>query len=460
MSDAINVGIRALELYFPKNFVDQTEFEKFNGETNPGKYTIGFGQLKMGFYCDHEDINSICLTVTNNLLEKNEIDKNSIGFLAVGTETIIDKSKSVKTVLMRLFGENTDIEGVDVKNACYGGTQALFHAVDWVRANWESEKRYAIAVMADIAIYANGPARPTGGAGAFAVLIGPDAPFVVEKGLRATFMEDVYDFYKPIGGVASDFPVVNGPLSLSAYSKALKNTYKKYQEKAKRIIKEDVSLDSFDSVMFHSPFVRSVQKNLGLLAYSDYLNGKTNKLVDPQNFSQFTKMSDQDLHGNANFTKVSLASSINLWQEKTAPNTCFNQLIGNMYTPSLYGQLVSRIGRIEGPLQHNLRFLLFSYGSGCASTMFSMISNTCADKEILEKMKASCQDAVKRLDQRTKVSPEVYTQKLDERDILNQGILPYVPKSVNNEQLTNLFPGTFYLTDVDAKFRRSYAFHS
>jgi len=36
--------------------------------------------------------------------------------------------------------------------------------------------------MGDIAVYANGNARPTGGAGACALLIGPNAPVVFESG--------------------------------------------------------------------------------------------------------------------------------------------------------------------------------------------------------------------------------------------------------------------------------------
>lgn len=76
-----------------------------------------------------------------NLLGLLQVSTSSVGFLAVGTETLIDKSKSVKTALMELFDDNHDIEGVDVKNACYGGTQALFHAVDWVTANWEEESK-------------------------------------------------------------------------------------------------------------------------------------------------------------------------------------------------------------------------------------------------------------------------------------------------------------------------------
>ena len=36
--------------------------------------------------------------------------------------------------------------------------------------------------MGDIAVYAKGNARPTGGAGACALLIGPNAPLVFEQG--------------------------------------------------------------------------------------------------------------------------------------------------------------------------------------------------------------------------------------------------------------------------------------
>lgn len=42
--------------------------------------------------------------------------------------------------------------------------------------------RFALVVAADIAVYASGNARPTGGAGAVAMLIGPNAPITLEKG--------------------------------------------------------------------------------------------------------------------------------------------------------------------------------------------------------------------------------------------------------------------------------------
>ncbi|XP_035698776.1 hydroxymethylglutaryl-CoA synthase, cytoplasmic-like [Branchiostoma floridae] len=180
-----DVGIVAMEMYFPAQYVDQSQLEEFDGVSS-GKYTIGLGQQKMGFCSDREDINSLCLTAVQNLMERNNISYENIGRLevgtTVGTETIIDKSKSVKTVLMQLFQEsgNTNVEGIDTTNACFGGTQALFNSLAWVESSaWDG--RYALAVAGDIAVYATGNARPTGGAGAVAMLIGPNAPLVIER---------------------------------------------------------------------------------------------------------------------------------------------------------------------------------------------------------------------------------------------------------------------------------------
>lgn len=135
----LNVGIMAMEVYFPSQYVDQSELEVFDG-VSQGKYTIGLGQDKMGFCSDCEDVNSLCLTVVQRLMEKNNIAYTDIGRLEVGTETIIDKSKSVKTVLMQLFEDsgNTSVEGIDTTNACYGGTSALFNAVNWMESSsWD-----------------------------------------------------------------------------------------------------------------------------------------------------------------------------------------------------------------------------------------------------------------------------------------------------------------------------------
>ena len=138
-----NVGICALEIYFPRRFVRQSELEV--ADNVPGKYTKGLEQEAMGFCDDREDVHSLALTVVQNLFEKHGIFPRQIGRLEVGTETILDKSKSVKSVLMQLFVEagNHSVEGIDTTNACYGGTAALFNAVHWVESSAWDGKRHA-----------------------------------------------------------------------------------------------------------------------------------------------------------------------------------------------------------------------------------------------------------------------------------------------------------------------------
>nr|KAG5696358.1 hypothetical protein BaRGS_028353 [Batillaria attramentaria] len=156
------VGIVAMEVYFPSQYVEQSELEQFDGVSS-GK----------------------------RLVERTGISYTQIGRLEVGTETIIDKSKSVKTVLMQLFegSGNTDVEGIDTTNACFGGTAALMNAVNWIESSyWD--------------------------------------------GVRSCHMEHAYDFYKP--DMASEYPVVDGKLSIQCYLHALDCCYQTYSKKAKQ----------------------------------------------------------------------------------------------------------------------------------------------------------------------------------------------------------------------------------
>ena len=147
-----DVGILALEIYVPKLSVSQEALEKHD-EVDKGKYTIGLGQSHMGFCNDLEDINSLALTAVHNLLENFSVSLSEVGWLEVGTETIVDKSKSTKSVLMQLFTEvgNYSIEGLDTTNACFGATQALFNALAWVESSaWDgklSTRKYTASML-------------------------------------------------------------------------------------------------------------------------------------------------------------------------------------------------------------------------------------------------------------------------------------------------------------------------
>ncbi|EGR28751.1 hypothetical protein IMG5_169480 [Ichthyophthirius multifiliis] len=265
-----NVGIHGIEIYFPKTYISQQELEQFD-KVSEGKYTIGLGQQNMAFVEPYEDVNSLALTVVQNTLEKYNISPTQIGRLEVGTETLLDKSKSTKTVLMQLFSSygNHDIEGVTTINACYGGTAALFNTLAWVESSAYDGKKYGLVVCVDIAVYKKGPARPTGGAGAICILIGPNAPIQVEE-IRSTFIDHVYDFYKP--DAFSEFPTVDGHLSIKTYLNAIDNNYKKMNEKLKERLNKKFSLNDFQYVCFHAPFAKMVQKAFSRLYFNDVLS--------------------------------------------------------------------------------------------------------------------------------------------------------------------------------------------
>ncbi|XP_034835071.1 hydroxymethylglutaryl-CoA synthase 1 [Maniola hyperantus] len=446
-----NVGILAMEIYFPSQYVAQEELEKFD-EVAAGKYTIGLGQSKMGFCSDREDINSLCLTALHRLIEKNSLNLHDIGRLEVGTETIIDKSKSVKTFLMTLFANEgaTDIEGIDTTNACYGGTAALFNAINWVESSsWDGRK--AIVVAGDIAVYGKGPARPTGGAGAVAMLIGPDAPLVFDCGVRASYMTHAYDFYKP--DLASEFPYVDGKLSIQCYLSALDNCYNLFCKKMRKVDLNFKGLLSLDGMLFHSPYCKLVQKSLARVSFNDFLNAsEEDREKQFPGLSQFKDYQRANTYFDRDVEKAFMTYSKELFEEKTKPSLNIARNVGNMYTPSLYGGLVSYLVSKSADQLIGKKFALFSYGSGLASTMYSI--NICNDMSAgskLEKLINSLHESVAMLDKRQSVEPQLFSDLMQVRTE-NYHTAPYEPSG----PIDVLFPGTYFLVKIDDQRRRTY----
>jgi hydroxymethylglutaryl-CoA synthase len=82
-------------------------------------------------------------------------------------------------------------------------------------------------------------------------------------------MANTYDFYKP--RLDSEYPEVDGPLSISTYIRALDGSYKSYRSKvAKKGV--DFTLDSVDYPVFHSPYGKMVQKGHGRFLYNDFVD--------------------------------------------------------------------------------------------------------------------------------------------------------------------------------------------
>jgi hydroxymethylglutaryl-CoA synthase len=416
------------------------------------------------------DIYSFALTVCSNLLSKYKIDPNSIGRLEVGTETILDKSKSVKSVLMQLFGDNTNIEGVDAVNACYGGTNALFNTVNWVESSaWDG--RDGIVIAGDIALYAKGNARPTGGAGAVAMLIGPDAPIVLEPGLRGSYMQHAYDFYTP--DLTSEYPVVDGHFSNRCYTEAVDACYKAYNKREKTLkelanghangeVAPKTGLDRFDYMSFHTPTCKLVAKSYARLLYNDYL-------ADPS-AAPFADVPAElrDMEYSKSITekvveKTFMGLTKKRFTERVQPSLEAPTMCGNMYTASVYSALVSLLSNVDSAALQDKRIGVFSYGSGLASSLFSF--KVAGSTETIQKTL----NLKERLAARSTVAPEVYDAvsspfgaaeilvltKLQMCELRKKAHLQksYTPSG----SADTIASGVYYLENVDEMFRRKYA---
>ncbi len=370
-----NVGILALEVYTPSTYVTQAKLEEYSG-VSQGRYTIGLGQNGLAVTGDAEDINSLCLTVVHSLLEKYNVDPNQVGRLEVGTETLVDKSKSTKTVLMDLFPGNTDIEGATIVNACYGGTAALLNAFLWVESDgWDG--RYAIVVAADIAAYARGPARPTCGAGAVAVLIGRDAPLVFNPKARATHATNVWDFFKPDHTV--EYPTVDGALSQTCYYQALEDVYTRFSKKMEEIDRVPFDAESPDYLVFHAPYNKLVQKSYARLFLMDARRkhermNEEEKKGDEQPLAEWLAKPIEETYSDRTLEGVLKNVSAQSFKKRLVDANFVSKEVGNTYTASVFLGLSSLVDRVggRGELTPGKSIVVFSYGSGALASMYRL----------------------------------------------------------------------------------------
>ena len=97
-------------------------------------------------------------------------------------------------------------------------------------------------------------------------------------------MEHAYDFYKP--NLSSEFPVVDGKLSIQCYLQALDKCYGQYADRASTEAKP-FTLDDSDFFTFHSPFTKLVQKSLARLKLNDFLRNPSAKGDKYSDLEQF-----------------------------------------------------------------------------------------------------------------------------------------------------------------------------
>ena len=98
----------------------------------------------------------------------------------------------------------------------------------------------------------------------------------VSAATHGTYMANTYDFYKP--NLSSEYPEVDGPLTITTYLRALDQSYQRYCEKVSQVKSKPLAnghangsahdhsapqsmMQSFDYSLLHSPYRKLVQKS-------------------------------------------------------------------------------------------------------------------------------------------------------------------------------------------------------
>ena len=385
-----------------------------------------------------EDAISICLTAFWRLLQRFNLNVNDIGRIDVGSESNPDRAKAIKSHLLMVLGQ-AYVAGSDCVQACYGGTGALLNATAWLESSqWEARK-YAVVVAGDVAVYDSGAARATGGAGAVALLLGRDcsAPIKICKKF-GHFATNVYDFYKP--NPFTEYPKVDGPLSISVYLLSALNAYADwYRKENENDLSDKTIAESFDQLIFHSPYAKIVYKAFYQL-----------QLCDPTTAS-ILKIETKVLEAK------NLAEIDKLFKMKVDRNLILSKNLGNSYCASIFFNLLScliglnereRETETETETNANTRIGVFSYGSGSMATFFAL---NCVDSQ-MPWLKSLGKDIQNNLINRLKVSPAEYEEIMKRRREL-YGMANWM---CSEGELRDLAVGTFYLAQIDSEHRRIY----
>ena len=164
------------------------------------------------------------------------------------------------------------------------------------------------------------------------------------------------------------------------------------------------------------------------------------------------KGNDLDLKAIMNLENYNKLRNLfsNEYKNLVSPGQYLNKNMGNIYTGSLYMGILALIINNNINLM-NKRVLMYSYGSGCAATLFVLRIRSSSITEIRERNI----DVITRLGNRIRISPKEFENIMSHKEKLYNSN-NYIP----NHNIEDLFENTYYLEKVDEKWRRYYSKYS
>jgi 3-hydroxy-3-methylglutaryl CoA synthase, prokaryotic clade len=359
----MKIGIDKIGFAMPKYFLDIADLAKARN-INANKYVKGLLQLEMSIAPITQDIVTLGATAASEFLT--EEDKKNIDMIIIGTESGIDQSKSASIFIHNLLGLSPFTRAIEVKEACYGGTAAIAIAKNHVASNPESS---VLVITSDLAKYGIGATgESTQGAGSCAMLIKKDPNILILNDDNVYQTRDIMDFWRPN---YSDFPHVDGHFSTKQYLDCLETTWNEYSKKFNK------SLKDFEAICFHLPFPKIGLKGL-------------NTIVPKQENENLKDKLNENFH----------------------TSIIYNQKVGNIYTGSLYLNLLSLLENSKS-LSSGDNILMYSYGSGAVCEIFSVTLVDGFEKRLRS-------DRMADFDARVKLSIEEYEKMFFEKIELDE----------------------------------------
>ena len=359
----MKIGIDKIGFAMPKYFLDIADLAKARN-INANKYVKGLLQLEMSIAPITQDIVTLGATAASEFLT--EEDKKNIDMIIIGTESGIDQSKSASIFIHNLLRLSPFTRAIEVKEACYGGTAAIAIAKNHVASNPESS---VLVITSDLAKYGIGATgESTQGAGSCAMLIKKDPSILILNDDNVYQTRDIMDFWRPN---YSDFPHVDGHFSTKQYLDCLETTWNEYSKKFNK------SLDNFEAICFHLPFPKIGLKGL-------------NTIVPKQENENLKDKLNENFH----------------------TSIIYNQKVGNIYTGSLYLNLLSLLENSKS-LSSGDNILMYSYGSGAVCEIFSVTLVDGFEKRLRS-------DRMADFDARVKLSIEEYEKMFFEKIELDE----------------------------------------
>jgi len=186
------VGIVGYGAYIPKYRI---KVESISGQwgADAGSFRKGLLVEEKSVPAPDQDTITMSVEAARRALQRAEIDPRKIGAVYVGSESHPYAVKPSGTTLAEAIGATPDVHCADFEFACKAGSEAMFVAMQLVKAG---AMEYALGVGADTSQGAPGDALEyTASAGAAAYIMGKDK-LLATCDATYSYMTDTPDFWR------------------------------------------------------------------------------------------------------------------------------------------------------------------------------------------------------------------------------------------------------------------------